>query len=144
MPRKVESLDGGLVTDRDPAQLKPGQLSAMRNFVYRNGSTSLLPAAGRSAWGTVSATATAVRGLRDIQFDNGNHYLIAMAGNKYRRATVATSPQSFSDLATIASVGSAQSLEAVQYRNRFFLLNGATADSSAINTNTVVDRKSVV
>ena len=138
MPRKVEPLDGGLVTDRDPAQLKPGQLSAMRNFVYRNGSTSLLPAAGRAAWGTVNATATAVRGIRDIQFDNGNHYLIAMAGTKYRRAPVSTSTQTFTDLATIASVGSAQTLEAVQYRNRFFLLNGATAYSSAINTNTVV------
>ena len=138
MPRKVEPLDGGLVTDRDPAQLKPGQMSAMRNFVYRNGSTSLYPAAGRAVWGTVSGTATAVRGLRDIQFDNGNHYLIAMAGNKYRRAPVSTSTQTFSDLATIGTVSSAQTLEAVQYRNRFFLLNGATADSSAINTNTVV------
>jgi len=110
----------------------------MRNFVYRNGSTSLFPAAGRNAWGTVSATATAARGLRDVQFDNGDHYLIAMAGNVYRKATVTTGPGSFSALATIASVGSGQTLEAVQYRNRFFLLNGSTVDSSAINTNLVV------
>lgn len=133
MPRKVEKLDGGLVTDRDPALLKPGQLSDIRNMVYRNGAVGLERATGRAVFGVVSATATGVVGLRDIHFDNADHYLVAMAGNKYRVAPMGDTG-TFADLATIAA---GTSLEVVQYRNRFFLMNGASADSSAIGTNVV-------
>lgn len=138
MPRKVEMLTGGVVTDKDPALLKPGQLAAMKNMVYRNGANTLERAAGRQVFGVVSATATGVNGLRDIHFDNGDQYLIAMAGNKYRYAPIGVTG-TFSDLATVTA---GTSLEVVQYRNRFFLMNGAsngaTASASAIGNNTVV------
>jgi len=133
MGRKTEPLTGGLVTDRDPALLKPGQLSDMRNMVYRNGAAALERAAGRTAFVTVSSVATSVNGLRDISFDNGDRYLVSMAGTKYRYSTLSAAPTA-TDLATIAS---GTSLEVVQYRNRFFLMNGARADSSAIGTNVV-------
>jgi hypothetical protein len=122
-----------LVTDRDPAFLKPGQLSDIRNMVYKNGATQLERAPGRAVFGAVSAVATGVVGLRDISFDNGDHYLVAMAGNKYRTSPVADTG-TFADLATIAA---GTSLEVVQYRNRFFLMNGASADASSIGTNVV-------
>lgn len=134
MPRKTEPLSGGLVTDKDPALLKPGQLSDIRNMVYRNGAVALERATGRAAFGTVSAVATGVVGLRDIHFDNGDHYLVAMAGTKYRAAPMGDTG-TFSDLATIVA---GTSLEVVQYRNRFFLMNGASADATAIGTNVVV------
>jgi hypothetical protein len=133
MGRLTEPLTGGLVTDRDPALLKPGQLQGMRNLVYRNGAAALCHARGRSQFGVVSAATTAVAGLRDIHFDNGDFYLVAMAGTKYRYAAVGATG-TFADLATIAS---GTSLEVVHYRNRFFLMNGASADSSAIGTNVV-------
>lgn len=133
MGRRPEPLTGGLVTNVDPALLKPGQLSDIRNLVYMNGATELNRAPGRASFGQVSA-ATAVAGLRDIHFDNGDHYLVAMAGTKYRTAPVGDTG-SFTDLATIAS---GTSLEVVHYRNRFFLMNGATQAASAIGTNTVV------
>jgi len=79
MGRLTEPLTGGLVTDRDPALLKPGQLQGMRNLVYRNGAAALCHARGRSQFGVVSAATTAVAGLRDIHFDNGDFYLVAMA-----------------------------------------------------------------
>lgn len=133
MPRKIEPLTGGLVTDRDAAFLKPGQLSDIRNMVYKNGATQLERAPGRAAFGTVTATPTGVAGLRDISFDNGDAYLVAMAGTKYRTSPVADTG-TFTDLATIAS---GTSLEVVQYRNRFFLMNGSSADASSIGTNVV-------
>jgi hypothetical protein len=133
MPRKTEPLTGGLVTDRDPALLKPGQLSDIRNMVYKNGAVGLERAVGRAVFGTVSATATGVVGLRDMHFDNGDHYLVAMAGDKYRIAPMGDTG-TFADLATIVA---GTSLEVVQYRNRFFLMNGASADASAIGTNLV-------
>ena len=134
MPRKIEPLTGGLVTDRDPALLKPGQLSDIRNMVYKNGATQLERAPGRAAFGTVSAVATGVVGLRDISFDNGDHYLVAMAGTKYRTSPVADTG-TFTDLATITA---GTSLEVVQYRNRFFLMNGAANSPTGIGSNTVV------
>jgi len=135
MGRMREPLTGGLVTDRDPVLLAPGQLQGMRNLVYRNGAAALCHAKGRIQFGVVTASATAVAGLRDIHFDNGDFYLIGMAGTRYRYASLATaSAGTFSDLATIAS---GTSLEVVQYRNRFFLMNGASADTSAIGTNLV-------
>ena len=133
MARKIEPLDGGLTTDRDPALLKEGQLSDIRNLVYRNGGVSLDRATGRAVFGAVSAVATGVVGLRDIHFDNDDHYLAAMAGTKIRTSPVADTG-SFTDLATITE---STSLEVVQYRNRFFLMTGATAAASAIGTNVV-------
>ena len=127
MGRKLEPLNGGVVTDRDPALLSEGQLVAMKNMVYRNGATTLERAAGRLEFGVVSA-ATAVAGLRDMHFDNGDHYLIGMAGTKSRIAPMGDSG-SFLDFATIAS---GSSLEVVQYRNRFFLMNGGYANASSI------------
>lgn len=134
MPRKVELLNGGLVTDKDPALLKPGQLSDIRNMVYRNGAVGLERATGRQVFGVVSATATGVVGLRDIHFDNDDHYLVAMAGTKYRISTVGDNG-TFADLATIAA---GTNLEVVHYRNRFFLMNGASADASALGSNLTV------
>ena len=133
MGRRVENLTGGVVTDKDAALLKPGQLSDIRNMVYKNGATQLERAPGRAAFGTVSAVATGVVGLRDIHFDNGDHYLVAMAGAKYRTAPVGDTG-SFTDLATIAA---GTSLEVVQYRNRFFLMNGASSNATAIGSNVV-------
>ena len=133
MPRHIERLDGGLITDKDPVLLKEGELSLIRNMVYKNGAGPLIKAPGRAVFGTVSSVATGVKGLRDIHFDNGNHYLIAMAGTKLRRFPVGTTGTG-SDLATIAE---SSHLEVVQYRNRFFLMTGATAEATAIGTNVV-------
>lgn len=134
MGRKAEPLTGGLITDRDPAFLEPGQLSDIRNLVYKNGGGALERATGRAVFGAVSAVATGVWGLRDMHFDNADHYLIGAAGTKYRTAPVGDTG-SFTDLATIATQGSG--LEVVQYRNRFFLMNGTSGDASAIGTNVV-------
>lgn len=133
MPRKIEPLNGGLVTHQDPAMLEEGQLSDIRNMVYRNGAGPLERAKGRAVFGAVSAVATAVNGLRSMQFDNGDNYLVARAGTKLRTSPVADTG-TFSDMATIVE---GTRLEAVQYRNRYFLMTGNSIDASSIGSNVV-------
>jgi hypothetical protein len=137
--RKVERLDKGLNTIQDPGVLEEGYLSEpTRNCIYVPGKGSLQRAPGRAAFGTVSATAIDITGLRDIQFDNGDHYLIAEASSNYFKADITADPltQTFSSFVTAAVSGT--TLEAIQYRNRFYLLNGGVATASAAASNTVV------
>jgi len=81
-----------------------------------------------------AAGATAVDGLRDITFDNGDAYLVALASSRYNFAPVG-------DTGTFSVTATGQpgnQLEVIQYRNRFFLLNGVTADVSSTGTNSVI------
>jgi hypothetical protein len=126
-----EGLTGGLVTIKDPADLQRGELSDLRNAVYSAGYDGLLRARGRDVFGVVSATAVDVVGLRDIHFDNGDHYLIAGASTNYYRAPVGDT----GNFTLVEStVGSFTTLDRVHYRNRFFLLNGATTGEGATAT----------
>jgi len=149
VPRHVENLGLGLWTAPDPAKLENGQLSYLRNGVYLPGSQALQRARGRAQFGAVtangaSATATDVLGLRDIQFDNGDHHLVAMisgtaTGNGFYRYAPVADTGTFATLASAFVAGT--QLEVVHYRNRFFLFNGATAASTsatAVNSNLVV------
>jgi hypothetical protein len=119
----------------DPAFLVPGQLVSAQNATYYPGSPAITRAAGRVAFGTVSATAQDVVGLRNIHYDNDAHILIAHASASYLTATVG-------DTGTfgvaVTGVGVGTQLESAHYRNRFFLMNGtAPVDPSAIGSNRV-------
>jgi len=122
-------------TAADPAMLDEGQLVDARNSIYLGGSKALNRAPGRASFGAVSANATAVVGLRDVHYDNGDHYLIALAGDTYKTAPVGTTG-TFTLLASAQPIGS--QLEVAHFQNRFFLFNGATAEVSGIGTNRVV------
>ena len=133
MARHIEYLNGGVWTALDPMLLKPGQLSSGRNFVYRSGSPAIYRAPGRDVFGAVSAAAVDVNGLRDAQFDEGDHILVAMASASYLTAIVSNTG-TFGLLASgLPGVG--MQLEAVQYRNRFYLLNGVAVTSDTIGSN---------
>lgn len=136
MPRINEPLFGGVWTAQDPAQLQPGQLSDARNCYWVQGSPALQRARGRASFGAVSATGVDVVGVRDIQFDNGDHTLIALASATLASAAVGDTGVFGVLTSGLAGVGS--QLEAVQYRNRFFLLNGFGSAASAIDSNSVV------
>jgi hypothetical protein len=134
MARHTEPLNGGVWSSLDPALLRPGQLSAGRNFVYLAGSPAIYRSWGRSVFGAVSASAVDVNGLRDAQFDGGDHILIAAASASYLTAAVGDTG-TFGLLAS-GLPGVPTQLESVQYRNRFYLLNGlSTTVGSAIGTN---------
>jgi hypothetical protein len=135
VPRHTEPTNGGLVTIRDPTLLSPGQLAFIRNGVYLPGSDALWRARGRSAFGTATASAIAVDGLRDALFDNSRHYLIAHTSASYLTAIVGDTG-TFGLLAS--GVGDGSKLEVVHYRNRFILFNGTSASADSINTNKVM------
>ena len=142
MSRHVEPLNGGVWSALDPALLKPGQLSAGRNFVYLGGSPAIYRSWGRGVFGSASAfgggaSACNINGLRDAQFDGGDHILIALASASYLTATVGDTG-TFGVLASgLPGVGS--QLDAVQYRNRFYLLPGIPVTSeNTINSNSCV------
>lgn len=130
MATVVEPLTGGLVTSRDPALLKEGELSDIVNAHYFPNTQALKRATGRASFGTVSAGVSAV-GLRDAKFDNGDHYLLAHASASYFRAAVGDGPAAtFTSFFSSANAATAEtpvtgaSLETIQRQNRFFLLNG--------------------
>ena len=135
MPRHTEPFSGGLVTVKDPTLLSPGQLAFIRNGVYLPGSDAIWRARGRSAFGTATASAIPVDGLRDIRFDNGNHYLIAHTSASYMSAAVGDTG-TFGVLT--AGIGDGTKLEVVHYRNRFILFNGTQATASGLPSNRVV------
>lgn len=137
MGRRTEPVDGGLVTVRDVASLRPGQLSFIRNAVYMPGDGSLWKAPGRVTAGTATADPAGVdvSGLRDLQFDNGIHYIIAHASSNYATAVLSDSMGTFGLLASGVGVGT--QLEVVHYRNRYFLFNGTQAASSGLGSNRV-------
>jgi len=133
--RHVEPLGGGVWSAPDPSLLKPGQLSAGRNFVYLGGSPAIYRSWGRDAFGVTTAVGQNtlnVNGLRDAQFDGGDHILIALASASLLTATVGDTG-TFGVLASgLPGVGS--QLEAVQYRNRFYLMPGISS-TATIGTN---------
>lgn len=135
MARHTEPLDGGLVTNIDPALLKPGQLSYVRNAVYQSGSRRLRRAKGRAIFGAVTATGHDVDGLRDFKFDNGDHYLVAHSSASYSTASVG-------DTGTFAlmssGMGDGDQLDVLHYRNRFYLFNGVQTNATAAASNRVV------
>lgn len=143
MSSHTESLSGGLFTSLDPALLQPGQLSDIRNAYYRRGSQALQRAKGRTVFATATGAAVPVLGLRDLQFDNGDHFLVGLvSAQAYRRMQIPTSVTasaavgSITDSTMTAIAG--KSLEAVHYRNRYFLLNGASAIDGTPSTNRVI------
>lgn len=132
MARHSEPLSGGLHTSEDSAFLSEGQLTLMQNLVYEPGSRAVRRARGRLLYASVTG-ATSVDGLRDIQFDNDDHYLVAMASGLYRYSAV-----SAASFTTLTAITQGEQLDAVHYRNRFFLLNGVTASAETTGSNTVV------
>jgi hypothetical protein len=132
--RRKEPLDGGLWTAADPGTLEPGQLQDIRNAVYLPGSRALHRSPGRSSFGAVSANGVVVDGLRDLQFDNSDHYLVALASSTLKTAPVGDAG-SFTTLTTIAT--DASQLESAHFNNRFYLFTGLSASASAIGSNVV-------
>jgi len=132
--RIKEPLNAGVMTGPDPAVLPQGVLSSMRNAVYRPESQALQRARGRTAFGTVTASAADINGLRDMQFDNGDHYLIAQtsaaAVANYSTAFVGDTG-TWGVLTTAVTAGT--QLEVIHYNNRFFVMNGVSAVSSAVS-----------
>lgn len=137
MGRIKEGLSNGVMTGPDPAVLPPGTLSYLRNGVYKPNTLALQRARGRVTWGTATASAGDVCGLRDIQFDNGDHYLLAQVsctGAANLSTATVEGAGAFGVLTTALTASTA--LESVHYSNRYYLFNGVSgAYTSGLNSN---------
>lgn len=127
MPQHVELLSGGLVTAKPPALLEPGELQQCQGAHYRAGSSSLYPAPERSSFGSVGA---ALDGMVMCRFDSGTHLLVAKdtSGN-YLKATVGAT----GTWSALTSKTSGTSLQAIQYLDKYYLLDGSTNNLTVLN-----------
>lgn len=122
-----ETFEGGLVTARDPALLKSGEVQRAINTIHRPSSPGLWKAPGRASYNSASLSA-AVKGLRYLRFDTAlsstEAALVAHINSEYQVSTLFSEAGSFASLA--ASIGSGATLETIHYANRHYLLNGNT------------------
>jgi hypothetical protein len=137
MGRHKEPLSNGVMTGPDPAMLPEGTLSYIRNGVYKPNTLALQRASGRSTWWTTTASAADVVGIRDIQFDNGDHYIVAQVSctGKAFIATASAENAAASGVLTTA-ISATTAFEAVHFSNRHYLFNGyPSANLQGLNSN---------
>lgn len=121
----VEPFDQGLVTARDQAFLQPGELAKADNCVYRPNDPFIQKTKGRTVYNSTPITGSpSVKGLRHLVFDDANPIVVAHHGTSYDYSIMTAETGTFTSLAT--GVGSGETLDAIQYGNRHYLLNGAS------------------
>lgn len=130
-PLLEEPLDQGINTGQDISTLEPGELAKADNVVYWPGDKAIRKIRGRTTYGTISSTY--VWGLRYLAFDSTNNIIVAMGNN----GTYYYSPMTTNETGSFNSfyVGSAplnRGMEAIQYNNRHYLLNGTTPSNVVV------------
>jgi hypothetical protein len=90
MPTLYADASKGLVTARDPATLKVGELAECVGGEYHVGSPHLYKQLGRTTTGT--ALGAAVQGIVRAQYDTGDSKLIAVAGGIVYESDESTTP----------------------------------------------------
>lgn len=137
MGRIKEPLSNGVMTGPDPAVLPQGTLSYCRNGVYKPNTLALQRASGRIVWGTVTSSASDITGLRDIQFDNGDHYLMAQVSSDTTACISTATVEGNGTFGAVTAITATTSFEAVHFNNRFYVMNGAAA-LGKINSQAVI------
>lgn len=123
----VEPLTQGLVTSRDPAQLKSGELTQAKNCVYLPYDEALHRAFGRLDISTVSTATGGVTGLRALQFDGDVVRLLAQANTSGGSpATWSVNGATATQIETLTASGA--HLETAQFRGRYFVFNGTNVN----------------
>lgn len=122
-----EPLNGGLVTARDPALLEPGELTQADDAVYYPNDPAIHKVKARTKYNAAAlGGAGVVKGLRFLEFDAGNSYLLAHESNDLYLSALADETGSFAT--SILDVGSGSTLDAVHHGNRYVALIGDTAN----------------
>lgn len=128
MAEHLEDFSGGLVTNRDPASLSAGELVQADNALYLSDDPAIQKAKLRTKYNAVALGAGGtVKGLRYLEFDSGAKLLAAHEASTVALSSLIAETGTFATL-TPLSMGSGTSLDAVQYNDRYTLLNGAGAN----------------
>lgn len=142
MPVVIELLNKGLVTARDPALLRPGELQRCDDCIYHPNDQAIWKAPGRVIFADqieVSAFKP-VKGLRYLDFDKiggqrGEDYVIAHVSGSatglgsYFYSAIPTAQVTFPPSASsfnllTSACGDGDTLDTVHYNNRYYLFNG--------------------
>jgi len=127
-----EDFSGGLVTNRDPASLSPSELTQSDNAIYQANDPAIHKAKLRTKYNAVAAGAAgSIKGLRYLEFENGTALLAAHEASSIHLSSFSAETGTFATLTPITGVGSGDTLDAVNYGNRYTTLNG-------VGTNQVV------
>lgn len=130
----IEKLNQGLVTSRQGSLLQPGELTSADDAVYHPNDPAIHRGPGRTEYIPASGTvdiATKIKGLNYLQFDNNldgdsDSYIIAYIRDtlqdEYHHSVFSSRSGTFTQ--TEIGVGDGPTLDAVHYRNRYYLLNG--------------------
>lgn len=120
MPYRILQVGNGLVTSRDPSLLADGELTRADDAYYKPNNPGLWKVRGRTAFN--SAEASAIRGLRFLEYDGtASDMLVAAVGTKYREAVVGVTG-GFADAVT--GLTGSDTLDSVHYNGVHYLLNG--------------------
>jgi len=129
MPRITEPLNGGLVTSRDPATLKPGELQAAQGVVYFPNDPSLQTLPGRTS--AASSLGGEVTGLAHCAFD------FVEANCSLTRANATVSVISIV-VNTVTTTSGSAIITAPATNNFIGILKGATVTGTGIPASTTV------
>lgn len=120
-----ETLDGGLVTARDPAMLKNGELAVANNVHYKPHDLALHKVRQRTKYNATPITGSpTVKGLRYAEFDLQNPVLVALVNDDLYLSEITDETGSFGSLSPILGVGNGTSLDAVQFEDNYYLFTG--------------------
>jgi len=130
----IETFRNGLVTSRDPSTLRSGELQRTDDCIYHPNDPAIWKAPGRNEYNSsaiVGAT-TEVKGLRYLEFDDSDtagaaNFLIAHVddgGTQSYFESVFDNETETSFVSFDTNVGDGETLESIQYNNRFYMLNG--------------------
>jgi len=133
-----EPLNGGLVTARDPALLEPGELAQADDAVYYPNDPAIHKVKARTKYNSAAITgAGTVKGLRYLEFDDTlNGFLLAHTDNDLYLSSFADETGTFGSVTPISNIGTGNSLDAVQFNNRYVALIGDT-QNEVISSNGV-------
>src|SRR3990172_982254 len=124
MPLLPETLDGGLVTSRDPAMLRNGELAVANNVHYKPHDRGLHKVKQRTKYNASPITGSpVVKGVRYLEFDHADPLLVALVNDDLYLSTITDETGSFGT--PILGVGSGASLDSTHYEDSYYLFTGA-------------------
>src|SRR3989304_8039210 len=133
MPTLPLNVHRGCVTGVDASLLLPGYLQEAEGVVYEPGDPAAHKIGGRTTFAT--ATASAVNGLRFVDFDGPRALLLAQSNGSLYSSTI--SGASFAAIRT-GLTASVLHLDGTKFEDDFYACNGTDTNFVVLNGNTTI------
>jgi len=127
---RVNLVNQGVVTSKDPSMLGEGELAKTQDGEYRPNDPGVHQIPGRVEFNS-AAEAEAIRAVRFLEFDNGNKVFVTLMGSEYRIADAALTG-TFSSLATGVDIAT-DILDSASFNDTHYLVNGVDRGRSVLD-----------